>query len=156
MLKNEEIKIQNIKNKNVTIFIGTFNVNALESDLIKKINLDQFLFPEKLSQYLNKDNYPTFYLIGLEETIELNPKNVLIKPKNKAELWEERISNDLYEKYNYFLLCKEQLVGVLLLFFVKSKEIKYVKNIHIEKLKSGFMGCRSKFIFFCGFSTFRS
>ena len=143
-LKIEEIKIQNIKNKNVTIFIGTFNVNALESDLIKKINLDQFLFPEKLSQYLNKDNYPTFYLIGLEETIELNPKNVLIKPKNKAELWEERISNDLYEKYNYFLLCKEQLVGVLLLFFVKSKEIKYVKNIHIEKLKSGFMGCGNK------------
>ena len=132
------------KNNKITIFIGAFNVNALDSDLIKKINLDPFLFPEKINYYFNEENYPTFYCIGLEETIELNPKNVFIKPKNKAELWEERISEELQQKYNYFLQCKEQLVGVLLLFFVKATEIKYISNIHIEKLKSGFMGCGNK------------
>ena len=143
-IKKVQKKIQNINKNNITIFIGTFNVNALESELIKKINLDQFLFPEQLNQYFTQDYYPTFYCIGLEETIELNPKNVLIKPKNKAEQWEERISMELQEKYNYFLQCKEQLVGVLLLFYIKSMEIKHVKNIHVEKLKSGFMGCGNK------------
>ena len=133
-----------IKKNAITIFIGTFNVNALESDLIKKTNLDSFLFPEKLKNYFNPENIPTFYCIGLEETIELNPKNVLIKPKNKAELWEERISEELQKKYNYLLQCKEQLVGVLLLFFVKATEIKYITNIHIDKLKLGFMGCGNK------------
>ena len=144
---NNEIKNspKKVNNKNIlTIFIGTFNVNALESDLIKKTNLDPFLFPEKIKNYFTEDNYPTFYCIGLEETIELNPKNVLIKPKNKAELWEERISEELQQKHNYFLQCKEQLVGVLLLFFVKATEIKFLKNIHFEKLKFGFMGCGNK------------
>ena len=143
-MKFENVKVQNQKNNIITIFIGTFNVNALESNLIKTTNLDKFLFPENLKEYFTQDNYPTFYCIGLEETVELNPKNVLIKPKNKAELWEERITMELLSKYNYFLQCKEQLVGVLLLFFVKASEIKYLKNIHIEKLKSGFMGCGNK------------
>ena len=143
---NNDIINPDIINKKfkITIFIGTFNVNALESDLIKKINLDLFLFPEKIKNYFSPENIPTFYCIGLEETIELNPKNVLIKPKNKAELWEERISEELKKKFNYFLLCKEQLVGVLLLFFVKATELQYISNIHIEKLKSGFMGCGNK------------
>jgi hypothetical protein len=107
----------NNNNKTITLFIGTFNVNALESELIKLTNLDPFLFPEKLKDYFTQSNYPTFYAIGLEETIELNPKNILINPKNKVEIWEERISQELQEKYNYFLYNKDQLVGVLFLFF---------------------------------------
>ena len=128
-IKNN-VFIYNKKNK-IKIFIGIFNVNVLESDLIKNINLDKFLFPEKISHYFLPENIPTFYCIGLEETVELNPKNVLIKPKNKVELWEERISEELQNKYNYFLQCKEQLVGVLLLFFVKASEIQHLDNIHV-------------------------
>ena len=149
---NDVNKPQNVVNtikdnnnsKIITLFIGTFNVNALESELIKTTNLDPFLFPEKLKDYFTQSNYPTFYAIGLEETIELNPKNILINPKNKVEIWEERISQELQEKYNYFLYNKDQLVGVLFLFFVKSSEIKFMKNKHMEKLKSGFMGCGNK------------
>ena len=145
-INNQITKLNNLVNKNntITIFIGTFNVNALESDLIKLINLEQFLFPDKLKNYFIPQNIPTFYCLGLEETIELNAKNVIIKPKNKAELWEERISKELQKKYNYFLQCKQQLVGVLLLFYVKATEIKHISNIHVEKLKSGFMGCGNK------------
>ena len=138
--KNRDSNSSNV----ITLFIGTFNVNALESELIKTTNLDPFLFPEKLNEYFSQSNYPTFYVIGLEETIELNPKNILISPKNKVEIWEERISQELQEKYNYFLYNKEQLVGVLFLFFVKPSEIKYMNNKHMEKLKSGFMGCGNK------------
>ena len=134
----------NNNSKAITLFIGTFNVNALDSDLIKTTNLAPFLFPEKLKEYFAQSNYPTFYAIGLEETIELNPKNILISPKNKVEIWEERISQELQEKYNYFLYNKDQLVGVLFLFFVKPSEIKYMNNKHMEKLKSGFMGCGNK------------
>ena len=134
----------NNNSKSITLFLGTFNVNALDSDLIKTTNLAPFLFPEKLKEYFAQSNYPTFYAIGLEETIELNPKNILISPKNKVEIWEERISQELQEKYNYFLYNKDQLVGVLFLFFVKPSEIKYMNNKHMEKLKSGFMGCGNK------------
>ena len=143
---NEEKNILS-KQNTMTIFIGTFNVNALESDLIKSINLEEFLFPEKLKEHFHPDNIPTFYCIGLEETVELNTKNVLIKPKNKnnkADLWEERISGELQQRYNYFLQCKLKLVGILLLVYVKSTEIKYLNDIHVNILKSGFIGLGNK------------
>ena len=140
-----------IENKTIKLFIGTFNVNALEANLVKTENLSPFLFPEKLNNYFNETNFPIFYCIGLEETVELNPKNVLIKPKNRAEIWEERISSELQKKFNYYLICQEQLVGILLLFYVKSSEIKYINNIQTEKLKSGFMGCGNKGCCFLSF-----
>ena len=141
----EENKIEiNDNNNSITLFIGTYNVNALESDMIRKANLSPLLSPAKLQKYFTDENYPVFYCLGLEETIELNPKNVLIKPKNKAEIWVERISSELQKKYNYLLICKEQLVGILLLFYVKASEMNYIKNIQTEKLKSGFMGCGNK------------
>ena len=74
-----------------------------------------------------------------------------MKPTNKAEIWEERISFELQKRFNYFLLCKEQLVGILLLFYVKASEMKYLRNIHIDKLKSGFMGCGNKGCCFLNF-----
>lgn len=144
LIKNNNININKKKKNCINIFIGTFNVNALEIDLIKKIDLDLFLFPEKIKNYFYPENIPIFYCIGLEETIELNPKNVLIKPKNKAEQWEERISEELQKRYNYFLICREQLVGVLLLIFTKASEVKHISNIHLEKYKFGFMGCGNK------------
>ena len=133
------------KNNSIKLFIGTYNVNALSSELIKNSNLYPFLFPEELNDYFSDNNFPIFYCIGLEECVELNAKNVLVTPKNnKAELWEEKITSELQKKFNYYLMCKEQLVGILLLFYVKSSEIKYISNIQTEKLKSGFMGCGNK------------
>ena len=140
----DQIEQNNINNNSIALFIGTYNVNALDSSSIKTVNLSSFLFPDKLNNYFTENNFPIFYCIGLEETVELNPKNILMKPKNRAEIWEERISLELQKKFNYFLICKNQLVGILLLFYVKSAELKYIRNIHIEKLKSGFMGCGNK------------
>ena len=143
--ETNQIEYSNIHNNNsFKIFIGTYNVNALESEDIKTVNLTSFLFPEKLNQYFSENHFPVFYCIGLEEIVDLNPKNVLIKPKSRVEEWEERISSELQKKFNYILLCKEHLVGILLLFYVKSTEIKYIRNIHMEELKAGFMGYGNK------------
>lgn len=151
---NEEINSNNfdknqiteeINNNFITLFIGTYNVNALSLNLIKSPNISSFIFPEALNENFTEKNYPTFYCIGLEEIVELNAKNILVKASNNtADSWEERISSELQSKFNYYLVCKEQLVGILLLFYVKATEIKYMKNIKIEKLKSGFMGYGNK------------
>ena len=150
---NEESQIEylNIDNNSIKTFIGTYNVNALESEEIKTVNLSPFLFPEKLNKYFSEHNFPIFYCIGLEEIVDLNPKNVLIKPKSKVEEWEERISSELQKKYNYILLGKDHLVGLLLLFYVKSTEIKYITNIQMDELKAGFMGYGNKGCCFLNF-----
>ena len=147
----KQIESYDINNNSIKLFIGTYNVNALDSSAIKTVNLSPFLFPDNLKHNFTEKNFPIFYCIGLEETVELNPKNILMKPKNRAEDWEERISFELQKRFNYFLLCKVQLVGILLLFYVKASEMKYLRNIHIDKLKSGFMGCGNKGCCFLNF-----
>ena len=129
-----------LKPKKTLLYIATYNVNALDTETIKLTDLNPFLFPKKIHEYFTKDNFPTFYCIGLEEVIKLNAKNVIINPKSRGEVWEEKITHELKYKYNYILQYKEHLVGVLFLFFVKASEIKYVKNIRSELLKSGFLG----------------
>ena len=144
MEKEKIINTQDKKDESIKMFIGTYNVNALDSDLIKTENFSSFFFPKELNEYFTTNNFPIFYCIGLEEIIKLNCKNILITPKDKGEIWEKKISSELYNKYNYFLICKVQLVGILLLFYVKATEMKYLRNIETEKLKSGFMGCGNK------------
>ena len=152
---NESSQIEylnlNVNNNSIKIFIGTYNVNALDSEEIKTVNLSPFLFPEKLNKYFSEHNFPIFYCIGLEEIVDLNPKNVLIKPKSRVEEWEERISSELQKKFHYILLGKDHLVGLLLLFYVKSTEIKYIKNIQMEELKAGFLGYGNKGCCFLNF-----
>ena len=144
-IENNIIEEKETNNKSIKIFIGTYNVNALESYQIKTINLSSFIFPEDMNEFFTEKNMPTFYCIGLEEIVKLNAKNILAKSRsNIADLWEERITSELHQRYNYYLVCKEQLVGILLLFYVKAKELKYMKKVVIEKIKSGFMGCGNK------------
>ena len=144
-IETNQIIEEETNNKSIKILIGTYNVNALDSIRIKTSNLSSFVFPEVLNEYFTEENIPTFYCIGLEEIVKLNAKNILVKAGNDtAELWEERISSELQKKYNYYLICKEQLVGILLLFYVKATEIKYMGKFILEKIKSGFMGCGNK------------
>ena len=144
-IETNQIIEEETNNKSIKILIGTYNVNALDSIRIKTSNLSSFVFPEVLNEYFTEENIPTFYCIGLEEIVKLNAKNILVKADNDtAELWEERISSELQKKYNYYLICKEQLVGILLLFYVKATEIKYMGKFILEKIKSGFMGCGNK------------
>ena len=138
-------------NNSIKLFIGTYNVNALEPSLINTFDLSPFLFPNKLNNYFTENNFPIFYCIGLEETIELNPQNVLLNPKSRSEIWEQRISSELQKKFNYFLLSKKNLVGLLLLFYVKTTELKYITNIQDEILKSGFIGFGNKGCIFLNF-----
>ena len=144
-IETNQIIEEETNNKSIKILIGTYNVNALDSIRIKTSNLSSFVYPEVLNEYFTEENIPTFYCIGLEEIVKLNAKNILVKADNDtAELWEERISSELQKKYNYYLICKEQLVGILLLFYVKATEIKYMGKFILEKIKSGFMGCGNK------------
>ena len=144
-IETNQIVEAETNNKSIKIFIGAYNVNALDSMNIKTANLSSFVFPEVINEYFTENNIPTFYCIGLEEIVKLNAKNILVKADNNtADSWEERISSELQKKYNYYLVCKEQLVGILLLFYVKATEIKYMNKVILEKIKSGFMGYGNK------------
>ena len=139
-----KIEQNEINDNSIKLYIGTYNVNALNPDLLKSEELSPFLFPEKLSKYFSEEQFPTFYCIGLEEIVELNTKNIFGNSADKDIPWIKRISMEIQKKYNYFLICKKRLVGILFLFFVKSSELKYIKNLHTGELSKGFMGRGNK------------
>ena len=137
--------IKKNKKKIFNIFILTYNVCGMSIENINSINFSELLFPIKVKEYFesydNKKDYPIFYCIGLEEVINLNPKNVIIGgEKEKYILWEEKIKIELKSKDNYVLLSKINLVGILFFIFVKASEISKIKNIKKTKIKTGFYG----------------
>ena len=142
---NQQIINIPIPKKTFSTFILTYNAAGMDEDKINSINFSKLLFPEKSKKYFesqeNENKFPLFYCVGLEEVVNLNPKNILLGgEKDKYALWEEKITSELKSKCNYILLTKCNLVGILFFLFVKETEINKIKNIKSGKFKTGFHG----------------
>jgi nitrogen fixation-related uncharacterized protein len=102
--------------------------------------LQKLLFPKEIKSYFSKKNYPTFYCIGLQEIVKLNTSNVIFElNKNTVNIWESNITQFLQKNYNYTLQYRENLVGLLLLFFVKTSEAKNISKIRKSIIRAGFL-----------------
>ena len=131
------------ENNKFSIFIVTSNVACynLENENDVEESLKKLLFPNQLLSQFSKNNYPTFYCVGLQEIVKLNTSNVIFlkNKKNAAKLWEQKITALLNKKYNYKLQFREDLVGIFFLFFVKTSESKYIGDINKDIIKAGFL-----------------
>ena len=126
----------------ISVYIITNNVNCyrLGDDIDSENTLKKLLFPEIMKKRLSDYNLPTFYCIGLQEIVKLNTSNIIFsKNKDAIESWEKKISQMLQKNYNYTLQYREDLIGVLFLFFVKTSEAKHITDIKRTVKKSGFL-----------------
>ena len=102
--------------------------------------MNELLFPKEMEKLYEKKGYPTFYVIGLQEIVKLNTSNVIFDiNKSSSNLWESKITEILLKSYNYTLQYRENMVGILLLIFVKASEAKNIKNMKKSVIKAGFM-----------------
>ena len=138
--EKKEIKIKRSNDK-IFLYIATYNVgsydfeNGYNEDLLIKL-----LFPKDIKNYFSKNNFPTFYCIGLQEIVKLSTSNVIFQTnKNNVSLWETKITQLLQKNYNYTLQYKENLVGILFLFFVKTSEARNIIKIKKSIVKAGFL-----------------
>ncbi len=141
--KNIDSKNEINENKmNLYLYIVTFNTanyNFENSKEELKI-LNELLFPKDLEKLYEKKGYPTFYVIGLQEIVKLNTSNVIFDiNKMSSNLWETKLTEILLKSYNYTLQYRENMVGILLLIFVKTSEAKNIKNMKKSVIKAGFM-----------------
>ncbi|ODV58846.1 phosphoinositide 5-phosphatase INP51, partial [Ascoidea rubescens DSM 1968] len=129
--------------KNITIFSGTFNVNA---DMYNG-SLSTWLFPkenrDESGEICEYDLLPDVFLIGLEEVVELTPGQMINIDFTNKKFWEKKIGKELNSQ-KYVLLWSGQLGGVLLLMFVKNYQVKYIKNIESSIKKTGNFGLANK------------
>ena len=142
--KISENEINN--NKKIKLFIGTYNVSAIKSNIIlSKFNVNLFLFPEKYSKYISINNLPDIICISFEEIVELNPSNILISSNEKiVDLYTSKITTLICENYPYILKLKKNLVGILTLFYIKSDLDEQINNLEVIENKTGILGLGNK------------
>ena len=126
----------------ITTYIATWNVNAFDTTNphnTNRLNLRELLFPHKHSFHM--ETPPDIIIISLQEIVELCTKNILLQDNNKPSItfWV----NQLWEcvgKDTYIKLHQNELVGIMLITFIKVNLFPYVKHCKSFTKKTGANG----------------
>lgn len=125
----------------LSIYTVTWNVMFLDSDdqYSQEMKLMEILFPEKY-QNLLANTIPDMIIIGLQEIVELDTKNILRSKRNEnsANLWTVKFQSLL--EIHYELITKADLVGILFLCFAKKDILGRITKIKTKVTKTGFFG----------------
>ena len=83
---------------------------------------------------------PDIYVIGFEEIVDLDLKNIVSTSHTTADQWHDKLCELFCPKGYSSVLRGCQLVGVCLLIFVKNEHVPFVKAISSQSLKTGLKG----------------
>ncbi|KAI5959861.1 INP53 [Candida pseudojiufengensis] len=119
--------------ENISIFTGTYNVNALEPS--NRIDLTPWLFPPE------NETTPDIYAIGFQELIELNAGSILSADISKPTKWAAILNDQLNsQKEQYALLRTESIASMSLFLFVKKSSVHHVTQVSGASKKTGLGG----------------
>ena len=143
-------KIENLSEKakleNLKLFIATYNVSAMEPNTINsKFDVTSFLFPEKYSQDVSKNNLPDIVYFCFEEIVELSAINILLASNQDiVNLYTNKITTELSKHYPYILKQQKSIVGLLTLFYIKSELNDQIDDLTVVENKTGNLGLGNK------------
>lgn len=128
----------------VTIFVTTWNVNGRKPI----IEISDWLLPSKL-EMVNENNEKyigsinlgdvDIYVIGLQEVQELSGTNAVLTDTNRGRLWQHRIEMTLFAPERYVCVQSRQLVGILLLVFVRKDHEMFTRDVMVTEVGTGIM-----------------
>ncbi|TDL29681.1 DNase I-like protein, partial [Rickenella mellea] len=120
--------------KQITIFIGTWNLNGRTP----AESLLPWLCPRPGA------DHPDMFVLGFQEIVPLTAQQILQTDPEKRRIWERSITETLDRLPNktsdYVLIRSEQLVGTALLVFVKSNVLGSIRNVEATTRKTGLRG----------------
>lgn len=97
--------------------------------------LFEWLFP------LKEMKSPDIYVIGLQEIVSLNAKNIVLSSNSsQVDSWRNLIQKNLNEIDNYIILKTADLVGIFQIIFVKESLKENFRNIEALILRTGLLG----------------
>lgn len=128
-MKNREKEFSQFSD--LQIFIGTWNVGGFHPNLNYDFGKDFFDF---------ENETPDLIVIGLQEMVDLNAKNVVAASNEKImKIWENVISNNLRWKGDYIFITSKSLVGVFIMLFAKSVLKNRISKVETDTVKCGVM-----------------
>ncbi|CAK9302037.1 unnamed protein product [Gordionus sp. m RMFG-2023] len=130
------------------LFLGTWNVNGGKcltstdsENLSEWLTAPIYKISFKSSPIKDCDDMvPDVYIIGFQEIIDLNAKNIAISNVENQRYWETEIHNILKLKGKFVSVISAQLVGVCVFLFVNHPLVHYIKDISVTKVKTGLGG----------------
>ncbi|KAE8209639.1 hypothetical protein CF327_g6402 [Tilletia walkeri] len=120
--------------RDVSILIGTFNVNAKSPEE----SLLPWVLPDTLP------NEPDIIALAFQEVVPLTPSQILLTDPSRLWVWEnaimEAINRRSQKQADYAFVRSEQLVGTALLILVKTSLLHNVRQIESATKKTGLRG----------------
>eukprot|EP01137_Pigoraptor_chileana_P028692 Opistho-2@12899 len=117
-----------------TVLVGTWNVNGG-----KRADADSLV--PWLAQKTEDGRLPDIFAIGFQEIVDLTAGNIVAADAANRASWEKAIRSALTETGEpYSPVVSEQLVGVCLFVFARSELLHLVRDVVIDKQKTGMKG----------------
>jgi len=117
----------------LSVFILSWNIGGFKPTNLDLVDLD----------FLNFENYgnPDIIAVGLQEVVNLNMKNMMSTNNDKlVSLWESILTTNLNKIDKYFVVASKDLVGCLLLVFVKESAKDKIKKVDTDVVTLGLAG----------------
>ncbi len=118
------------------IMVSTWNVNGQEPS-------SEDITPWLLPNVSATSPAPDVYVIGFQEIVDLTAQNVLyVTDQTNSFAWERHIQRVVTERTadGYVLLKTRQLVGVLLMVYVRKALVGDVRSLGVNMVKLGYGG----------------
>lgn len=129
--------------KQISVFAGTFNVNGMRYEG----SLGLWLFPNDNGENITFDTAPDLFYIGLQEIVELTPGQMMAVDQTNRSFWEQKLLQEINSRAKsanlenkIILLWSAHLGGLLLLLFVKTTHVRYIKKVEESMKKTGLGG----------------
>ncbi|XP_076008790.1 type II inositol 1,4,5-trisphosphate 5-phosphatase isoform X2 [Genypterus blacodes] len=133
-LRDNLIKCELLKSEDVytylerfSLFLGTYNVNGQTPK-------------ESLRPWLScTPNPPDMYCVGFQE-LDLSKEAFFFSDTPKEVEWMKAVSEALHPDAKYALVKLVRLVGIMLIFYVKSDLAAFISEVEAESVGTGIMG----------------
>ena len=115
----------------VSIFISTWNMGGYEPEKDFKLN-NLFDFEGAAA--------PDIIVVGFQEFVELNAKNMMSADQSKCQIWIDVIAQNLKSIDKYAFVRYQNLVGILIIIFAKENICQRISKLDSDVVKTGLAG----------------
>ncbi|XP_078086707.1 synaptojanin-2-like [Mustelus asterias] len=141
-----QVEYTNVKCARISI--GTWNVNGgkqFRSNMLSSVELSHWLLDSfKQSEtptFQDNESYPPdIFAVGFQEMVELSAGNIVNASTTNKKAWAEQLQKAISRTHKYIMLSSGQLVGVCLYIFVRLHHVPYIREVAVDRVKTGMGG----------------
>lgn len=119
-----------VNDKTLLLFAGTWNVNGHTPQ--STIDISPWIQPQSLSSSQPVD----LYMLGLQEVQTLSGVDAFRTDNTRGLAWRNVIQKCLGSDYE--IVAERQLVGIVVLVFLRQNHVPYLSNIQLSHVATGF------------------